>query len=403
MERELHDDITYLYRGNLSCTHMANLPPLRPFADEVLEFLNCLSTKIMGDNESKKYPDIITFGFFCRKGNLQRLKQKYAEKIAGRIGRGLSFHVAPSNVPINFAYTLAVGLLSGNGCIVRTSSKNFEQTRIVCRLIKETVAGTPNSIQDYIAVITYDTQSSCTEELSKLADARIIWGGDTTVNEIRKLPMKPRAIEVTFADRYSLCVLEAVKLLEVVDLTNMARDFYNDTYLYDQNACSSPRMMVWLGDETSIEKAKDIFWTAVHDYILNRYQVEAIVAVDKLMTEINCAVDFEDVHIEKSEDNLINRIRLQSLPINIAEYRCAGGCFMEYNATNLGELGKIVTDKYQTLSYFGCNPKELQDWVISNGLKGIDRIVPIGRTADFGLIWDGYDLITTLSRICYCE
>lgn len=382
---------------------MVALKPLQPFSNEVLEFLNNLSVKIMRDKESKAYPDIITFGFFCRKGNLQKLKQTYEGKIWGRIGRGLSFHIAPSNVPINFAYTLVVGLLCGNICIVRASSKSFIQTKIICRLMKETFQEKPSIIEDYIAIITYSRDNNVTEELSKLADARIIWGGDNTVNEIRKSQMKPRAVEVTFADRYSLCVLDAASMLKIADLPGLSREFYNDTYLYDQNACSSPRMMIWLGDKETIKTAKKIFWNAIHGYIINFYQVEAVVAVDKLITELSCAIDFENVHIEKTEDNLINRVQIQSLDMNIPDYRCLGGCFLEYDAANLDDLAKIVTDKYQTLSYLGCNPKELQRWVIENGLKGIDRIVPIGRTADFGVIWDGYDLITTLSRICYYE
>ena len=31
--------------------------------------------------------------------------------------------------------------------------------------------------------------------------------------------------------------------------------------------------------------------------------------------------------------------------------------------------------------------------------KGIDRIVPIGKTSDFSLNWDGIDLINSLSRV----
>lgn len=29
----------------------------------------------------------------------------------------------------------------------------------------------------------------------------------------------------------------------------------------------------------------------------------------------------------------------------------------------------------------------------------VDRFVPLGKSLDFNLVWDGYDLITTLSRI----
>jgi len=30
--------------------------------------------------------------------------------------------------------------------------------------------------------------------------------------------------------------------------------------------------------------------------------------------------------------------------------------------------------------------------------NGIDRIVPIGKTTDFSLTWDGFNMIETLSR-----
>ena len=59
---------------------------------------------------------------------------------------------------------------------------------------------------------------------------------------------------------------------------------------------------------------------------------------------------------------------------------------------------EIITKKYQTLSYLGGNGQEIAEWVLQSGVKGIDRIVPMGNTADFTLTWDGYDLINTMSR-----
>ena len=58
----------------------------------------------------------------------------------------------------------------------------------------------------------------------------------------------------------------------------------------------------------------------------------------------------------------------------------------------------VVTDKYQTITYFGINPEELQQNIIENKLRGIDRIVPIGKAMDIGVIWDGHDLLRELSR-----
>ena len=36
--------------------------------------------------------------------------------------------------------------------------------------------------------------------------------------------------------------------------------------------------------------------------------------------------------------------------------------------------------------------------MIFNNLRGLDRIVPIGKSMDMDIIWDGYDVINQLSR-----
>ena len=65
---------------------------------------------------------------------------------------------------------------------------------------------------------------------------------------------------------------------------------------------------------------------------------------------------------------------------------------------NLNELAAIIDDRCQTLTYFGFDNKELKNFIVSNQLHGIDRIVPIGRSLDMDVIWDGYDIINHLSR-----
>ena len=37
--------------------------------------------------------------------------------------------------------------------------------------------------------------------------------------------------------------------------------------------------------------------------------------------------------------------------------------------------------------------------IIENKLSGIDRIVPIGQALDISMIWDGYDLTSSLTRV----
>ena len=384
--------------GNTDFEAMKDLPAKRVFCEDVCEFLNALGSGIMKSKEARRFSDVVTFGFFCRKANISQLKVQFFEE--GRIGRGFSLHIAPSNVPINFAYSLVAGLLAGNPCVVRSSSKNFEQVTLLCNLMNQ--IANDYSISDYISVVQYDRDNEINDYLSSLADIRVIWGGDNTINEIRKSPLPTRAVELTFADRYSVCVLNAKDVLKIDDWDAVAQNFYNDTYLYDQNACTSPRLMYWLGNDTDIKAAKEKFWNGIHDFIAKKYNIEPVIAVDKLTMDYRVSIENKGVSLNNYSDNLFHCINVQSLDINLSDYTCPGGSYIEYSSETLDDLAKVINKRFQTLSYLGGDPKVYADMVMSKGLPGIDRIVPMGKTSDFTLIWDGYNLIETMSRKIYC-
>ena len=157
--------------------------------------------------------------------------------------------------------------------------------------------------------------------------------------------------------------------------------------------------MYWLGNVEDVEKARSKFWDGIHDYISEKYTVEPVIAVDKLTMEYRIAIENENVVIEKRNDNLFNRIHVPNLDMDLSSYACPGGSFLEYTSETLDELKRAVNKKFQTVSFLGGKPEEYQRFVIENGLSGIDRIVPMGKTADFSLTWDGFDLIETMSRI----
>ena len=75
------------------------------------------------------------------------------------------------------------------------------------------------------------------------------------------------------------------------------------------------------------------------------------------------------------------------------------GSFFEYNLENLVSLGPMLDNRVQTVTYFGIEPQKILETIINSKIKGVDRIVPVGKALDFDLIWDGYDLPLTLSRV----
>ncbi len=378
----------------------ARQPSLPPFDDKVTAFLADLSASLLKDPRAKAYPDIATFAFFCRKANLQRLQADYSN-LADRLGRGLTFHIAPGNVPMNFAYSLTAALLAGNACIVKASSKDFMQTTLVCEAMQTLLSGVHSALLPYVSVVEYPREAQeITEVFSNLCDVRIIWGGDETIRRVRMAPLSPRAFDITFADRWSALVLgaDAVAAMDNAALQAAAQGFYNDTYLFDQNACTAPRLLYWLGGGETLQTAQQRFWEAVHAYAAPRYPIDPVVAVDKRTALYTAALTLPDATLEPMPDHLAVRIRLGALIPKVTDFRCAGGCFLEYTAETLTPLAQLLSQKAQTLSVLGMDAQTVLRFALANGVRGVDRITPVGHTLDFSLVWDGYDLIQTLSR-----
>ena len=399
---QVYDNLSFLFPKEKTLNEIVKNGPLEIFSDDAILFLDALSKELINSSEIRKFPDLATFAFFCRNANIVQLKKKYINEDIIRLGRGVIFHIAPSNVPVNFAYSLISGILSGNVNIVRVPSKIFEQVNIITNCILN-LANTNqfNSITDRIVLVRYDRTTSNTDLFSSVCDVRVIWGGNETIDIIRKSNIPSKSYDITFANRYSICLIDATNYLEYENKKQIAQGFYNDTYLFDQNACTAPHSIIWLGESEEVSKAKILFWEKLNDLIeLNYDAIPAVIAVDKLTTFYTQAINQEGVTKEDVKNNSLWRINLTELNSEVDSYTCSSGYFQEFRINSLQDLKKIVNRKYQTMSYFGIPKVELSNFIIQSNLFGIDRIVPVGRTLDFSLNWDGYDLIRSLSRTC---
>jgi hypothetical protein len=370
---------------------VANASPLAPFSDEAISFFNDLSGKLMLE---KAYPDVVTYGFWIRQASLIKEKAKY-DDINARLGRGIAFHIAPSNVAVNFAYSLAAGLLAGNANIVRLPSKDFPQVDVIASAINELLKSSHKKISPYVCLVKYPINKDISDKLSSICDIRVVWGGDRTIAELRNSPLKPRAAEITFADRYSAAVINADAYLQEENKLKVAQNFYNDTYLSDQNACTSPSVVFWTGDKKS--EAKGFFWNNIRKLAQEKYQLAAVQAVGKLSAFYRAAANI-NVCSAETIDNYVTRVEISSIPENLMDFKYNSGFFFECDINNLREILPICCDKFQTLAYYGLGREEIENFINCCRPRGIDRVVPIGKSMDFALVWDGHDLIREMSR-----
>ena len=375
------------------------LKPLEPFSDLVLNYLSILSKEIFKNKSSKEYSDLMTFAFFCRKANLMLLKNKHTNKQFS-IGRGFIFHITPSNVPMNFAFSLCAGLLAGNYNLIKLPTKNYKQINILINIINLLSKDLSyEKISNRITLVKYDKKNKkITDRFSKDCDLRIIWGGDQSIDSIRKSKLSPKSLEITFPDRYSFSLFNADFFLDNTDHRSLLNNFYNDTYLTDQNACTSPFLIIWHGDQKKIKSAKNIFWNKFHEFVKKKYRISTLSILDKFTTFCEKATDSSDIYLTKSPDNLIWRVKINTLNDNVENHRSNSGYFLEYDLFSLEEISNFITKKYQTMSYYGFEKNKLKNLIKTIRPSGIDRVVPIGRTMDFSLYWDGNDLIKSFSR-----
>jgi len=367
---------------------------LKPFNDEVLSFIDTLSKKLTKEHRFRKYSELVALGFWLRSSNILKLKNRFLQqhKECLVLPRGVVFHIAPSNVDTIFLYSFVLSLLVGNHNIVRITQKHNPQIEPLLDLVVEELKNY-NNIYKTTLLIRYAHEDSITQTLSSLADVRVIWGGDSTINHIRTLPIKPTAIELTFADKFSFLLL---------DLNNVTLDedlfekLYRDSFTFMQNACSSIRAITFL-DAT--QEQKTIFWQKFSTFVKNKQpELEAKKQMEKLVTLSSLSIENQELKQIFFTPHL-SYISLPSLE-NIDELKhCGGGLFYDISIDKIEELLAFSTKKHQTLVVAGISKEQINRAYFHVNPQGFDRVVALGKSMEFNAIWDGFDVMNSLCRV----
>ena len=60
------------------------------------------------------------------------------------------------------------------------------------------------------------------------------------------------------------------------------------------------------------KKAKEIFWNELHKQVACKYDFQTIMAVNKWTSLCLAAVHEDDLHVIKTEDNLVTRVQVKN-------------------------------------------------------------------------------------------
>ncbi len=382
------------------------LRPWRPFDQRLVEFVARLSRNLLADPRIREFPELAALGHWFRKARLMEMARTHGSGYQGgvRLGRGLAFHIAPANVDSVFMYSWLLSLLAGNSNIVRVSQNASPQQALLVNLLRGLCAD--NDFADVaarIVLVTYPHEREITRQLSQACAVRLVWGGDATVDEIRSIHLRPTATELCFPDRFSLAAINASAILELDEkaLLNLVHGFYNDAFWFAQQACSSPRMVTWIGEPGDVKLARDRFWPVLAAEVVRRHPENSSAMV---MSRLGAA--FESAAALPAVPALSTALAAYPLVLNtncsdfgVLRYtHCGNGFFFQQTLEALIDLAPRLTDKDQTLSVFGFGTEQIADFISQLPARAIDRIVPIGKALDFDVIWDGQDFISSLTR-----
>ena len=400
----------------------AGQKPLAAFDPLVMEFLEELSELFMKDPAYRQYPDIYALGFWLRPAHLKQLRRRQEEnrgdsrsggeeqkrgqgeaKRGGeepKHGRGLVLHIAPSNMPTMFAYSWITALLAGCSSIVRLSEKEsgISDTILqgISRLLDQPAY---EKLRQRNAFVRFPRDHEALKQISEKVSARMIWGGDRTVEKICAVPKPEEAVDIGFPDKYSIALLDGDRIAKMSeeDLRLQANLFCRDTYGADQNACSSPRSVFWLGERS--EEVKNRWWDAVYEES-GRYEMAPWMMTEKYRILCRTYAQVKGLGQVKRRTNRVYVIPCGDASGWVGRSLPEGklGIFYEFDLARAEDLMPLLNEKIQTAVCIGTDPKELYEQARQAECPGLDRAVCAGEALEFDTIWDRKDLIGLLTE-----
>ena len=370
-----------------------------PFSDARLALAAEVGGAILRRGAQNSSAAVVHFAYWTRSAALKRLAAEFRGRLPGGCQArpiGLVFHLPPQNVETVFLYSWMLSYLSGNANIVRLPTALGEEMRSLLDLFLAAFERAGETSQLFV---NYPSASDLSVRISAESDARIVWGGDAKVRAFADVPLRLGGKSVWFGDRFSLSALNGAALAPLDDKArrSLAEGFYNDVYVFDQMACSSPHVVYVAGDRDKHGEAVRALLDSVALVARDKQVVPATGHAIRKMVEAFASAGRGDADSLYWGDNLLTAAEVTST--DHAERRVGGG-YLEYRfIPDLDALDPVLREHHQTLTYFGFTQDEMFAFAGRRADPGLTRIVPVGQALDFDFVWDGYDLPRELTRL----
>jgi len=379
-----------------------------PDAEEVLKSCVTFGESLLEDEGARAWPALQALGFWLRPRALEALMRTYflSPSRTIRTARGIVFLVPPANVETLAAYLCVLSLLLGNITVVRLPLRRGEATDLWLSLMGKALARAPRSIRERLMILSYGHEDAFTDGISGLCDARLVWGGDETIRAFAVRPLPPHARAVGFGDRFSAAAINAGFYLKLDEEGRdaLARSLAHDIAQFGQMACSSPRLLHWIGGHDETTAAASDFLPRVTAHMREKFgPPDPSEAMARLNAEFLALHDL-NVAAQESVDPVLRVLRLadEEKGEALSAFKNIGyghGLLLMDRLASLMELATRAEAKDQTLSHAGFEQATIDSFARACNGRGFDRLVPIGQALAFDVVWDGLNLVEIMSKI----
>ena len=162
--------------------------------------------------------------------------------------------------------------------------------------------------------------------------------------------------------------------------------------------CSSPKAIVFLG---KINKKIDFYNRLVEVAEIKEKLPQSSTVISKFVN----ANEISGKGISKNSYSIKNILDISetNLSKDVFEYFHGGGSIFHFEIKNLDQISALLSDKTQTLTYFGLREEDKKKIVEIMSQYGGFRLVNIGDALSFDTVWDGIDIFSGMSKLIKVE
>lgn len=380
---------------------------------ELIELLDMYSLELLKSKDVKYIEGVAFLSYWLRKNNLielVRLNLKSEEFLEGFVfkgkkgiiaqPRGLICHWIAGNVPTLTIFSLMQSILVRNANILRISDRSTEYVKKLLDVFLKikTKKGTKGSdVMASVAIVSFPrTDYASNKELSIVADARVIWGGEEAVNAISGLPKHVHCEDIIFGPKYSFGVIEK-SAAESNQIDQFMLSFVYDALFLDQAACSSPQVLFI--EKNSKLSTKDSSVILKESFIkgVKRYPKKGIgagTAAKIINKRAEYALDLEKAVVcSKGVDWTI----LVDKDVKLEEPLQSRTIFVK-EINSVKDVLPLITHKIQHIGFATLDKDKLLTFAEEATYRGASRVVPPGQMNYYDSPWDGLFYLSRLVR-----